>query len=307
MHFSRSALPQMSTGTTSAFSIAVAPQRKVPRYKLTVPLDLTVLRSGIPDNIPGRTVEIGEGGLGLTAASQLLVGELVRVEFLLPQMNTPVRATAVVRYQHKRCFGLQFLRLSSEQQSTIRYWTRREGEVLLVGHQPQSPPNRTIVAEALAEPKLPPSLATPNPAVNRFPARRILAFAIPIAVLVAVLGWWRWQQEWARLEGSVLAKQEVIKPELQVPAEEMHQRIRYQVIPDYPEDAQRAGVQGTVLLDAIVAADGSVAQVTFLNGPQPLASAAINAVRWWRYRPCVVDGRPIAVETTVSVDFRLSN
>ena len=50
----------MSAGAAAALSLRTAPERKVPRYKLTVPLDLTVLRSGIPDNISGRTLEIGE-------------------------------------------------------------------------------------------------------------------------------------------------------------------------------------------------------------------------------------------------------
>ena len=74
----------MSTGTTPAFSLGSAHKRRVPRYKLTIPLNLTVLRSGIPDNIPARTLEIGEGGMGVVVASKLLLGESVRVEFLLP-------------------------------------------------------------------------------------------------------------------------------------------------------------------------------------------------------------------------------
>ena len=63
----------MSTATTPAHSGTTASTRRVPRYKLTVPLDVTVLRSGIPDNIPGRTLEIGEGGMGVVVASQLLL------------------------------------------------------------------------------------------------------------------------------------------------------------------------------------------------------------------------------------------
>ena len=106
----------MSTGTTLAPLPINGPKRKVPRYKLAIPLNLTVLRSGVPDNLYGRTLEIGEGGMGVVVASQLLLGESVRVEFLLPHMTTPVRATAVVRYRHAMCFGLQFLRLPDEQQ-----------------------------------------------------------------------------------------------------------------------------------------------------------------------------------------------
>src|SRR5678816_4277689 len=112
----------MSMETTQGVSLAKMPKRKVPRYKLTVPLELTVLRSGVPDSIRGRALEIGEGGMGVVVASQLLLGESVRVEFLLPHMTTPVRATAIVRYRHAMCFGLQFLRLPDEQQSIIRYW-----------------------------------------------------------------------------------------------------------------------------------------------------------------------------------------
>ena len=109
---------------TPALPLRTAPERKLPRYKLTVPLDLTVLRSGIPDNIAGHTLEIGEGGMGVIVASPLLLDESVRVEFLLPQMTSPVRATAVVRYQRQGCFGLQFLRLPVQQRSIIRYWIR---------------------------------------------------------------------------------------------------------------------------------------------------------------------------------------
>src|SRR5208282_4187367 len=121
----------MTTGVSPALSQGSASKRSVPRYKLTVPLALTVLSSGIPNNIPGRTLEIGEGGMGVVPASPLPVGESVRVEFLVTHMSSPVRATAVVRYQRERCFGLQFLRLPIEQQSIVRYWTRRQGELLL--------------------------------------------------------------------------------------------------------------------------------------------------------------------------------
>src|ERR1700687_2550406 len=111
----------MSTGVSPAFSHGTASTRSVPRYKLAVPLALTVLRSGIPNHIGGRTLEIGEGGLGVVPASELQVGESVRVEFLVPHVSSPVRATAVVRYQRERSFGLQFLRLPLDQHSMGRY------------------------------------------------------------------------------------------------------------------------------------------------------------------------------------------
>jgi protein TonB len=87
----------------------------------------------------------------------------------------------------------------------------------------------------------------------------------------------------------------------------MQQRISHQVMPEYPEDARNAGVQGTVLLDAVVSAEGTVTQVKFVSGPKELSLAAIDAVRWWRYEPYLVNGQPATVETTIAVNFRLTN
>jgi TonB family protein len=290
----------------------------VPRYTLTVPLNLTVLRSGIPDNIPARTLEIGEGGMGVVVGSRLLVGESVRIEFLLPHMTSPVRATAVVRYQHERSFGLQFLRLPVEQQSIIRYWTRCEGEILLGAQEPRAVPAGADLAEQA--PTFSPLLDSPfldSPLLGfenleepkrRSRIRRVAGLAAPIVVIAAMLGWWRWQQEWKALEAQVRAKETVVvKPRLGVPSEAMQQRITHQVMPEYPEDARDAGVQGTVLLDAVVSAEGTVTQVKFVSGPQALSLAAIDAVRWWRYEPYLVNGQPATVETTIAVNFRLTN
>ena len=292
----------MSTAVTPEVSTATESKRKVPRYKLTVPLALTVLRSGVQDSISGHSIEIGEGGMGVVSASRLLVGEPVRVEFFIPHTSTPVRATAVVRYQRNQSFGLQFLRLPVEQQSLIRYWTRREGEVLLFAQ-----PGATF-GETAAEPELLPGfdrLAKPK---RRFGFRRVAAVAVFVVALAAGLGWWQWQLGWAELEAQLPAKEAAVAhPQLKVPGREMQQRIAYQVTPEYPEAARQAGVQGTVVLDTVVNPDGAVAQMKVVSGPKVLSEAAMDAVRWWRYEPYRVDGHPAAVETTVAVDFQLAN
>ena len=292
----------MSTGVTPAFSQGTTSKRSVPRYKLTVPLAVTVLRSGIPNNIPGRTIEMGEGGMGVVPASQLLVGESVRVEFLVPHISSPLRATAVVRYQREQCFGLQFLRLPVEQQSIVRYWTRREGELLLAAQ------GGATLGEAVAKPKLPPDFENSENLGCKFGIRRIIAFAVSITVIAAVLGWWQWQQEWAELEAQLPAKETVVLlPQLKVPADAMRRRIVHQVMPEYPELARQAGVQGTVMLDTVVSVEGAVTKVKFVSGPEALSRAAMDAVRWWRYEPYFVGGQPKTVETTVAVDFQLAN
>jgi len=98
-----------------------------------------------------------------------------------------------------------------------------------------------------------------------------------------------------------------VQPQLKVPADAMGRRIIHQVMPEYPELARQAGVQGTVVLDTVVSVEGAVTQVKFVSGPEALSQAARNAVRWWRYEPYFVNGQPATVETTVAVDFRLAN
>ena len=154
--------------------------------------------------------------MGVVPASQLLVGESVRVEFLVPHMSSPVRATAVVRYQRERCFGLQFLRLPVEQQSIVRYWTRCEGELLLAAQ------GGATLGEAVAKRKLPPDFENSENSTRKFGIRRIVAFAVSITVIAAVLGWWQWQQGWAELEAQLPAKETVVvQPQLKVPADAM--------------------------------------------------------------------------------------
>jgi protein TonB len=87
----------------------------------------------------------------------------------------------------------------------------------------------------------------------------------------------------------------------------MAQRIVYRVIPEYPELARQAGVQGTVVLDTVVNANGAVTQTKFVSGPDALSRAAMDAVRWWRFEPYSVNGQPTNIETTVAVNFRLVN
>jgi len=287
----------MSTGVSPALSPALS-TRRVPRYKLNVPLALTVLRSGIPNLIAGSTTEIGEGGLGVVSASPLLVGESVRVEFLVPQTSSRVRATAVVRYQDRQRFGIQFLRLPVEQQTLVRYWTRRQGELLWTAED---------AGAEEADPQVPTS---PDRKISRrkFRFPLLLEFTAALTLLLTVLGWWHWQQGWAELEAHLPASgTAVAQPQLKVPGDVMEQRLVYRVAPGYPELAGRAGLQGTVVLDVVVDAMGAVIQVNPVSGPEQLSQSAMDAVRWWRYQPYIVNGQPATIETTVAVNFRLTN
>jgi protein TonB len=74
--------------------------------------------------------------------------------------------------------------------------------------------------------------------------------------------------------------------------------------PVYPEAARRANLQGVVVLDAVISADGTVVNLHPVSGNDTLVSAAMDAARWWRFRPYRARGEPATVETTLSVEFR---
>lgn len=80
----------------------------------------------------------------------------------------------------------------------------------------------------------------------------------------------------------------------------------HKVTPQYPFIAKQARVQGSVLLRAVIGKDGKVENVQVESGSPLLASAAENAVKQWRYKPYVLDGNPVEVETTVTVNFNLA-
>src|SRR6202790_3334140 len=100
-------------------------ERVFPRHPINVTLDLIALRSGVPDNLPGRWTEITEAGVLGVVAGELAAGLQVAVELRLPNVGVPVRARALVRYQSRLRCGFEFVGLSVEQREMIRYWIYR--------------------------------------------------------------------------------------------------------------------------------------------------------------------------------------
>lgn len=82
-------------------------------------------------------------------------------------------------------------------------------------------------------------------------------------------------------------------------------RMIRQVQPVYPQIAKTAHIQGTVILHAIIAKDGTVQELQYISGPPLLMRAAMDAVRQWRYQPTLLNGEPVEVDTTISVIFTL--
>src|SRR5437773_1030567 len=78
------------------------------------------------------------------------------------------------------------------------------------------------------------------------------------------------------------------------------------VTPTYPPLARTARVQGTVLLAAIIGKDGTVQNLHVISGHPLLTQAAIDAVKQWRYKPYILNGEPVEVDTQMTVNCSLS-
>ena len=112
--------------------------------------------------------------------------------------------------------------------------------------------------------------------------------------------------------GGIISSTPVAVPKVAAP-----QRVRVsqgvsqgllvkKVQPTYPPLARQARIQGTVVLQAEISKDGTIENLRLSSGHPMLAPAAIEVGKQWRYRPYMLNGEPVAVETTVMVNFTLS-
>ena len=106
----------------------------------------------------------------------------------------------------------------------------------------------------------------------------------------------------------VLAKSPVPTPvkRMRIAARVAEANLIHDVAPQYPPEAGRARIEGTVVLMAVIGTDGSVKDVRVENGLPILAQAAIDAVRQWRYKPYMIDGEPVEVDSRITINFNLS-
>jgi protein TonB len=78
------------------------------------------------------------------------------------------------------------------------------------------------------------------------------------------------------------------------------------VNPVYPPLARQARISGTVVLRAVISKDGSIENLSLVSGHPMLAPAAIDAVKQWKYKPYLLNGEPVEVDTEVQVNFTLA-
>ena len=105
----------------------------------------------------------------------------------------------------------------------------------------------------------------------------------------------------------VLAKTAAPAPKrVRVPARLAEANLVYDIAPKYPPEAGRAQIEGTVVLLAVIGKDGTVEDVRVKSGLSVLAQAAIEAVKQWRYRPYLMNGEPVEVDSQITINFTLS-
>jgi len=274
-------------------------RRRGLRYRVQAPLDVTVLRSGIPDTLPGRAVNLGEGGVSAVLAGELLPGEAVGVEIRLPMIADPLRTRALVRHHNQLRSGLEFVGLSVEQQAAIRDWAGEVKVEVETGVRGKIPVEAGKGSERGGS-------GGSQPPTRRRRKRGWIFLLLAAAIAVAVF-WWRWNRGWEDLESGLRKNETTMapqRPQAQVPADVMEKLVTHRVDPDYPAAARPAKLQGVIVLDVVVGSDGSVVEVRALNGPEVLAQAAAEALRWWRFEPYRIDGKAMVVETTVAVEFK---
>jgi protein TonB len=109
----------------------------------------------------------------------------------------------------------------------------------------------------------------------------------------------------------------IISQTVAIPKQVIPQRVRVsqgvsngllirKVQPTYPPLARQARIQGQVVLHAEISKEGTIQNLQLISGHAMLAPAAIEAVKQWRYKPYLLNGEPVAVETEVIVNFSLS-
>lgn len=277
-------------------------RRRVPRYLVQAPLDVMVLRSGVPDAVPGRSVNLGERGIAAVIAGELISGETVGVEITLSPGTEPLRTRATVKYQHELRCGLEFAAMTAEQRAAIRDWAKEAKVGVEVSAAP--PPAFAIkTSEVEKGDQAPPG----RPSSKGFARRgRVWLIALLLVGIAAVAYWWRWNHSWQELESGLKISDTAAgaRPSAQVSAEVMEKLLVHRVEPVYPTDARKENLQGIIAIDIVVGRDGAVMSMHPLNGPDLLAKAAMDALRWWKFEPYRVNGEPVVVQSRVAVEFK---
>jgi protein TonB len=86
----------------------------------------------------------------------------------------------------------------------------------------------------------------------------------------------------------------------------LQKTIVSRVYPTYPKDAKKKRIQGPVHMLLLIGTTGDVESIKLIDGDQQLGEAAMDAIKQWKFKPYVLNGTPVEVETTFTFNFTLS-
>jgi len=96
-----------------------------------------------------------------------------------------------------------------------------------------------------------------------------------------------------------------VQASIHLPSKLVEGNLIYKSVPQYPAIAKASHTEGTVVLQAMISRTGTIEGLHVISGSPMLQQAAIDAVKTWRYRPYMLNGQAVEVETTVNVIFKL--
>jgi TonB family protein len=96
------------------------------------------------------------------------------------------------------------------------------------------------------------------------------------------------------------------RPNVRVPSEAMAGHLAKKIDPSYPKEAKKKHVSGSVLITAFITKEGTIGGLDAIASPDPiLTKAAEDAVQKWTYTPFILNGAPVEVDTTITVNFNM--
>lgn len=129
-------------------------------------------------------------------------------------------------------------------------------------------------------------------------SRILLAWVMALLMAVSVAG----------CQGKEKSKE---KPEIkqEIPAEEYEQapQVVKSVVPEYPEDAQKAGIEGQVFLHVLIGKNGKVEEVRFIKGPSVFKEVALAAAKQFEFTPAMHNDKPVRVWMSLPLTFTLKD
>ncbi len=139
-------------------------------------------------------------------------------------------------------------------------------------------------------------------------ARRFAALAVAATLTLAACGsaYALGMHVDAAQGGSAGISASTSSSTVQVSAKEMEANIISKQTPKYPADAKLARIQGKVVLNAVIDQKGDVESLKVVSGPKQLQQSALDAVQQWKYKPYLVKGKPVAVQTTINIIYTLA-